>query len=738
VLFQREVDCGSAPRRVVLHIAAESFAKVWVNGVEAHRTTSISYPGHHLYETVDVTARFGAGANRVAVLVRYLGIGSGNSCPQDPGLLCEFEIEEPDGTLHAVGSGADWRCHRLDAWRGQTRRSHWFNLDLIEDCDLRRLPAGWPHPAEPGEAPEAIREPGVRYVLLEPRAFPNLQYRDVAGALTILRQGRAEDRSAVQPIAALAVSEEVIRDAAVVEGDASAFTVAPTPTGEVATVVLSLGGYRRGYLRLAVEGCPDAVVDLAWHELLVDGRIDVRVPRCYTADRFVLTGRAETVESEDWICGRYVQLSFRNVRQSLRVGLRWIEAEYPLRPQVAFDSSDQRLSRIVALGVNAARLCMQDNIMDCPWRERRQWIGDVQRIALVNHHVFGDRALVRAVLRQHARFQDPETGRMWVCLPLYEEYPEQSMEWLRAVLEYEHYTGDRTLLDEVGGAVERLHAWFLRQTGPDGLFRLNTPPMMLWMDNPYAPLRRHAGHTSFLAQNLRYLLFLDDVATAMSRLGRGPTILQARARRRAVERRVAAAFLDAETGLLRDLSSPEMPASYSEMGHALAVLAGLPDIDEVRLWERFEAWCENGNSFIAPSPFGKYHTLEALGQLGQPSRIVEEILRCWGPMVDAGSDTAWEHFDGRGSQCHGWAGTPVVALLRHVLRYDPRKPRLRMTNRIDGIDWLRAQPCAVNPSETDASPCRTGSRASGSSARAGGAGPRRGGGTGRSTGNPRG
>ena len=41
----------------------------------------------------------------------------------------------------------------------------------------------------------------------------------------------------------------------------------------------------------------------------------------------------------------------------------------------------------------------------------------------------------RAVLRQHARFQDPDTGRLWVCLPLYEEYPEQSMEWLRAVFD---------------------------------------------------------------------------------------------------------------------------------------------------------------------------------------------------------------------------------------------------------------------------------------------------------------
>jgi hypothetical protein len=59
----------------------------------------------------------------------------------------------------------------------------------------------------------------------------------------------------------------------------------------------------------------------------------------------------------------------------------------------------------------------------------------------------------------------------------------------------------------------------------------------------------------------------------------------------------------------------------------------------------------------------------------------------WGPMVAAGSDTAWEAFTGS-SQCHGWSGVPVVAVLRHLLKVDPRSPRPTRVDNVAGVDWI--------------------------------------------------
>ena len=83
--------------------------------------------------------------------------------------------------------------------------------------------------------------------------------------------------------------------------------------------------------------------------------------------------------------------------------------------------------------------------------------------------------------------------------------------------------------------------------------------------------------------------------------------------------------------------------------------------------------------------------LEALGRLGRRDEIVEQILKFWGPMVDAGSDTAWESFHGRDSQCHGWSGAPVIALMRHVLRMDPRKPGRRKVKNVGGLAWMECE-----------------------------------------------
>jgi hypothetical protein len=676
VLFRRDCELPRAPRSVRLFIAAESFATVWVNGAQVLRTTSISYPGHHVYEEADVSRAWRTGKNAVSVLVRYIGIPGSASVPQDPGLLCEFVVRHAKGKATSFGSDAGWKALRLDAWLGQQPRSEWLNLDLVEIQDLRRLPKGWPTPKinEAFEAPRATRDPSARFPRVEARAFPKCGLKE-APAPTLVSAGVARDRSAGFAIPAIAVSHEEVEPAPLGIHGVRGFTVPSPGRGRASVVVADLGRYEAGWPELVVRGEAGAVLDLSCHEVLSNGRFDVRATKVYATDRFLLREGANRVCTEEWKAGRFLQLTFRNHRRPLRVeGLQWVSSRYPVRQRAFFSSSDETLERIFEISLNAARLCMQDNIMDCPWRERRQWLGDIQRIALINHYALDDRALVRGMLRQAARLQDG-TGRIWVCLPILEEFPTQSMEWLRAILEYEEFTGDATLLDELFDHVEMLHRWFLRNRDPRGLFFVKDPPKMSWMDNPLNGLMRdHQYRTAFLAENLRYLQFLDDMARAFARTRRPAEAREARAERARLAARIPRAFRDRATGLFRDCADPSIPATFSEFGHALAAVCDLPGIPPAALWDAFEAKRRIvGGRFIPCSPFGKYATHEALGRLGRPEAIVRDVLEHWGPMVAEGSDTTWESFGGKESRCHGWAGIPVVSLLRHVLRMDPRK-----------------------------------------------------------------
>ena len=322
------------------------------------------------------------------------------------------------------------------------------------------------------------------------------------------------------------------------------------------------------------------------------------------------------------------------------------------------------------------------------------WPGDIQRISLINHFALGDRALVRGVLRQHVHLQDA-TGRLWVCSPIWEEFPTQSMEWLRAVLEYDHYTGDQTLFEELFDNVEMLHRWFLRNRDSRGLLFLNTRPIINWMDNPFKSLWHWQFTVPFLGVNLRYLLFLDDMAECFQKTGRLEDQERTLKERTRIAKCVLDHFTDPETKLLWDMpetgpSGP--PRTFSELGHALAVCAGLfSDSDAEALWDRFEKFRKERPADIIPvSPFGRFHTHQALARMGRTEAIIQDLLASWGPMVDAGTKTAWESFGGGESHCHGWAGIPVLALAG-ILGLDPLNPGKARKKNVGSVAWMQGE-----------------------------------------------
>ena len=593
ILFRKDFTVASVPEVATLHIAAESAAQVILNGQELGRTAPNSYPHQHYYESLDCRSALVAGVNRLAVVVRYIGIPSSASIPKDPGVLAELVLGQGAGQ-QSIGSDATWRYLVLDAWRGRQRRSEWLNLDQVEIVDRRLLPAGFPYPedgllSEPNTL-EALPWPGVRYTCVEPRPFARTVSCGEA-KLRVVLAGTVTDRSAEIAIPAMAISEEEIAPLPFTWDGQSPFTVPAQPAGQAFAIQFALGNYLSGRPELVVNGPSGAVVDIAWEERFIDGRFDVRKTRVYTADRHILADGTNRIVPEDWLTGRVLQLTFRNLTSPLRIeSLRFGCEEYPLQQRLQFASSDKKLERIVDISLQAVRRCMHDNIMDCPWRERRQWIGDVQRISLINHFAFGDRNLVRAVLRQHIGMQDP-TGRMWCCVPIWEEFPTQSMEWLRAVLEYGDNTGDGSLLDELFPNIELLHRWFLRHRDPRGLLFIPDAPVCNWMDNPLCTrLLSFQRQVPFLVQNLRYLTFLDDIATCYVHAGRPADAQAVRAERAALEGSIRAHFADAATGFLRDCpDEPGVPRTFSVMGQALAVSTGLLSLAEsAEHWDRFQ------------------------------------------------------------------------------------------------------------------------------------------------------
>jgi glycogen debranching enzyme len=274
------------------------------------------------------------------------------------------------------------------------------------------------------------------------------------------------------------------------------------------------------------------------------------------------------------------------------------------------------------------------------------------------------------------------------------------MEWVRAVLEYTDHTGDQTLLHEVFDNIEMLHRWFLRQRNEAGLMTTSTPPVQVWMDSPYSRLCNWRNRSAwerelpFLPCNLRYLLFLDDMADCFRRMGRTEMLAPLAHDRKKLAAAILQTFRDPETGLLydvpRDCTGPDK--TFSDMAHALAICANLFSARESeQLWDKFKQISrERPADIISASPFGKYHVHQALARMGRREELLQDILTHWGPMVDAGSVTTWESFAGDTSHCHAWAAIPIPALVGSILGLSPNKTGTARREKCGTVAWMEA------------------------------------------------
>jgi len=175
-LFRRCFTLGQSAD-LTLHIAAETYYQLFVNGRFVGRGAPLSQPWFHYYDDYRLEGLLRPGRNCIAVLVYFVG----NARDTRGGLL--VEATGRDGQL-VVGTDAEWRALRATAWRQDAYcvRSNQA-APYQEHFDARAMPQGWaepdfddsrwPHAAVLGTALERGRVPWTRLV---PRDIPHLRH----------------------------------------------------------------------------------------------------------------------------------------------------------------------------------------------------------------------------------------------------------------------------------------------------------------------------------------------------------------------------------------------------------------------------------------------------------------------------------------------------------------------------------------------------------------------------------
>lgn len=640
-LLRREITLREKPAGALLTITADDYAHFFVNGFKAVQGPEPGYPFAHPYYHLDITPFFDAGVNCLAAHVYYQGLVNRvwNSADNRSGFMMALEIRYADGGVERFVSDESWRCLPLMAF--ESKETIGYQTQFLENIDMRLVPNGW-------------RMAG----------FDDASW----GRPVAERQDHALVRQITQPLECRRMAPVVAKDL----GGGRFF--------------YDFGQVIVGHTRVRAKGPEGHVITVRHGEELSAPdtvRFEMRA-NCRYEEKPILSGLDETVEFYDYRTFRYVE-----ILDAPAVPEVWVEVRHhPFDQRLAsFSSSDGGLEQVWAICRNGVQMGSQGGFLDCPSREKGQYLGDAVIAARSHLWLTADPTLTRKALHDFALSQRICPGMMAVAPGSFmQEIAEYPLQYPLLLREYYWMTGDRdfseAMVDAAFGPLFGYYAGFENRAGLlEGISRPHEKWLVVdWpagmrdgFDYDYAENRANAVLNGFYYGALR-------AAAALSRdLGRDGGVYDARAER--VASGFASQLADPATGLYLDAPGS---AHSSLHANAIPLAFGLhAGADREKMLAFIREKRLSCGVYIAP------YVIEACFRNGAPdlgyALLSSDDERSWREMLRHGATTCMEAWGpdqkANASWCHPWSSSPVYLLPEQVFGLSPAGPgwtRLRV------------------------------------------------------------
>jgi len=351
-------------------------------------------------------------------------------------------------------------------------------------------------------------------------------------------------------------------------------------------------------------------------------------------------------EMLDWIFGEKLICEMSETVELLEIGYR--ESGYDSKVTTSFVCDDPAVNTLFEKCVRTLRVCMRENYMDCPDRERGQWIGDVsvqapQIVYLLDQN--GLALLKKAIydfirLRKGDRLVGNVPGDNW------SELPSQSLNAISEIgmiASYYHATKDLSVLAlAFEPAIKYLMLW---ETDDDGVV-LPRAGNWEWYDHLFnidKPILNICWYYSALR-------FAKTMAALLDRHEYDGFI---RERMLAIEGCFESRYWDNKQGAF---SSGHL---IDDRANAMAVLSGLCDKDKYPRVRYILMSVFNSTTYM------ENYVLMALCEMGYKKDAFARMMCRYQPLIATENTTLWEDFFHLGTRNHAWSGGPATILLRY-------------------------------------------------------------------------
>lgn len=684
----RAVFDAPADGKAVLQVAASTIYRAWINGEFVGCGPARGPHGYYRVDQWDLAGKLKPGKNLVAIEVAGYNVNSYSLLDQ-PSFL-QAEVTSGDSVLASTsGDGQKFSALLLDsrvqkAQRYSFQRAFSEMYRLTPKSDAWRSDIGFEATAATAIQPEKK--------LLARRVLYSEATRH--SPIKVISQGRVEkiknppapwkDRSLTgigpkfkgfpenQLTAIPSLEAQTLKwnRTAALDLPYSAADAIKLAAGEFR--VFDLGVNRTGFVGAKIHCSQKTRFWFLFDEVLTDGDVDFKRMGCVNLISYEFEPGDYQVESIEPYTMRYLKVLCVEGACSVEdIYLR--EFAHP-KVLATFASSDKRLDRVFAAGVETFRQNAFDIFMDCPSRERAGWLCDsffTSRVAadldgstLVEHNFVENFLLPK-------QFQFLPDGMLPMCYPSDHNdgvfIPNWAMWFVVQLEEYRARSGDAATVDAIRPRVLKLLDFLKKFENQDGLLE----KLPSWVFVEWSAANNFVQDVNY-PSNMLYA----GVLGAVARMYNMPELETKAERIRETVRRQSfdgQFFVDnavrdknGKLGVTRNRSEV---CQYFAFFFQTATAKSHPQLLKTLL-DQFGPKRKDTKAFPEVHPansfVGNVLRLELLSQAGRSDQILDESIAYLLYMADR-TGTLWENVDAGASCDHGFASHVVHTLYRDVL-----------------------------------------------------------------------
>ncbi|MBQ2942312.1 MAG: family 78 glycoside hydrolase catalytic domain [Clostridia bacterium] len=614
---------GKKGKSYKMNISADDYYKLYINGEFVCQGPASGYVEEYYYNTVDITPYIKDGKNLIAVHVYYQGFINRvwTSGDNRQGLIAD--VYEDDKFL--FGTDESWLYSYAKEYVSGGRIG--YSTQYLEFIDFNLATPFW-----------------------NKEEFDDSDYLP-----SVIKEN--DDHNFIGSVPTL-----------------QTYTLKPALIKELKPghFFVDMGKEYTGQIHFKVKGKKgERVIVRCGEELLEENKVrHIMRCNCRYEEALTLSGDVDEALFYDYKAFRYAEISSEGEAAEI-TDIDMFVRHYPFSDDAfSFKCSDSLTEDIWAICAQALKIGVQEAYLDCPSREKGQYLGDFVVTGLAHMYLTGDSNLYKKALMEFAYSTKICKGMMAIApASTMQEIADYSLLYPHAVYNYYKYTGDDKTMRELIPVMEGIIEHFRQFVGENGLlcgvkdkWNLVDWPENLRDDYDFLvtnPPQETGCHNVVNAYYYFAHKTLEDIKKELN--------IPCEIKSEEIKKDFIKEFYKEDKKLFTDTKESEHSALHSNV---LPLYFGIAP-DEAK---------ENIKNLIVGKGlccgvWFSYFVLKALAKIGaydeEFSLITNKTEHSWYNMIKEGATTCFEAWGvdqkDNTSLCHPWASSAIIALIEDIM-----------------------------------------------------------------------